>query len=134
MHITYSGGRFFYFRMWPVRALAILPNLPEALNGKEVPSQDLQNAVVSSKKTARSRKIKTSTAKNLLLNIQDAHASMGAAGIDRGYTRDLVSKYDLKMIALEVLRATSIRAFLRAFPDENTRREGARFLMKARGI
>ncbi len=68
--------------------------------------------------------------KDLIIQIQDAHASLSAQYSIADLLDTLVSKYDLDLIAIEGSRGFVDTSILRTFPDKKVRDEAAEFLMK----
>ena len=65
-----------------------------------------------------------------IINIQDAHASISAQESIVSILDSLVTNYDLSLVAIEGSSGYIDTSILKAFPDENIRKETARYLMK----
>lgn len=66
----------------------------------------------------------------VIINIQDAHASLSSQYSIVDILDNLVSNYDVKFIALEGAEGFVDTSLLRTFPDKRIRKETAEFLMK----
>ncbi|MCK4851515.1 MAG: hypothetical protein KAS86_00220, partial [Candidatus Omnitrophica bacterium] len=66
----------------------------------------------------------------IVVHIQDAHASLSAQYSIAGLLDSLVSKYDLSFVALEGSAGYIDTSILKAFPDKDIRRDTASFLMR----
>ena len=65
-----------------------------------------------------------------IINIQDAHASLSAQDSIVSILDSLVTNYDLNLVAIEGSSGYIDTSILKTFPDENIRKETARYLMK----
>ncbi|MDD5496593.1 MAG: hypothetical protein PHP46_05800, partial [Candidatus Omnitrophica bacterium] len=65
-----------------------------------------------------------------IINIQDAHASLGAQYSIASILDSLVTNYDLKLVAVEGSSGYIDTSLLRTFPVESIRKKTAEYLMK----
>ncbi|MFH1421665.1 MAG: hypothetical protein ABIH42_02985, partial [Planctomycetota bacterium] len=68
--------------------------------------------------------------KNLIINIQDAHASLSAQYSIVDILNSLVTDYDLNLIAVEGSEGYIDTSILRTFPDKKIKKETAEYLME----
>lgn len=66
-----------------------------------------------------------------IINIQDAHSSLGAQESIASILEKLVGEYDLKMVAIEGSAGYIDTSLLRTFPDQTLRRDTADALVRA---
>ncbi|MFQ5951925.1 MAG: hypothetical protein ACE5JK_00760 [Candidatus Omnitrophota bacterium] len=66
----------------------------------------------------------------VVINIQDAHASLSAQHSIVNLLDHLVANYDLNMIAVEGSEGYIDTSLLRTFPDKKARKEAAEYLMR----
>ena len=67
--------------------------------------------------------------KKTIINIQDAHSSLGAQESISSILDSLVTNYDLSLVAIEGSSGYIDTSILKTFPDENIRKATARYLM-----
>ncbi|MGB2650678.1 MAG: hypothetical protein WBD00_00530, partial [Candidatus Omnitrophota bacterium] len=72
----------------------------------------------------------TNGTSEVIINIQDAHASLSSQYSIVNILDNLVSNYDVKFIALEGSEGYIDTSILRTFPNKNIRRETAEYLMR----
>ncbi|MDO8535723.1 MAG: hypothetical protein Q7S30_01750, partial [Candidatus Omnitrophota bacterium] len=65
-----------------------------------------------------------------IIQIQDAHSSLGAQESISSILDSLVTNYDLKLIAIEGSSGYIDTSFLKTFPDEKIRSQTAKYLVK----
>ncbi len=65
-----------------------------------------------------------------IINIQDAHASLSAQDSIVSILDSLVTNYDLSLVAIEGSSGYIDTSILKTFPDENIRKETAKYLMR----
>lgn len=87
------------------------------------------NTIHISKSLAQSKTANAGTNGKTIINIQDAHASIGAQESIVSILDALVTNYDLKLIALEGSRGYIDTSILKTIPDENIKKETANYLM-----
>jgi len=66
----------------------------------------------------------------IIINIQDAHSSLGAQESINKVIEGLVNTYGLKLVALEGARGHVDTSFLQSYPDEKKRKELADYFLK----
>jgi len=81
-------------------------------------------------KAGKADDIFTGTGDEVIINIQDAHASLSAQHSIVSILETLRAKYNLDVIALEGAEGPIDVSLLRAFPDEAIRKKTAERLMK----
>ncbi|MFC1549138.1 hypothetical protein ACFL5E_04180, partial [Candidatus Omnitrophota bacterium] len=68
--------------------------------------------------------------KDVIINIQDAHASLSSQHSIVNILDNLVTNYDIKLLALEGAEGYIDTSILKTFPDKKIRKETAEYLMK----
>ncbi|MCM8761072.1 MAG: hypothetical protein NC933_02910, partial [Candidatus Omnitrophica bacterium] len=79
---------------------------------------------------AVTKEVYTAPGDKTIINIQDAHASLGAQESIASILDSLVTNYDLKLVAVEGSAGYIDTSILRTFPDENIRKNTARYFMR----
>lgn len=70
------------------------------------------------------------SSEDIILNIQDCHSSLSAQYSIVNILKDLMKKYDLKVVAIEGASGYVDTSILRSFPDSRIKEKTADYLMK----
>jgi len=79
---------------------------------------------------AQTEKLSVDGKKDLIVNIQDCHASLSAQYSIVKILKELYKKYDLRVVAIEGASGYIDTSVLKTFPDENVKEKTASYLMK----
>ena len=93
------------------------------------PPLNVNGGITIPKDVAVTKEVHTTTGDKTIINIQDAHASLGAQESIVSILDSLVTNYDLRLVAIEGSSGYIDTSILRTFPDENIRKETAKYLM-----
>ena len=93
------------------------------------PPTPVNGGITIPKDVAVTKEVYTTSGDKTIINIQDAHASLGAQESIASILDSLVTNYDLKLVAIEGSTGYVDTSLLRTFPDENIRKKTAEYLM-----
>src|SRR3989338_3051056 len=91
---------------------------------------NVNGGIAVPKDVAVTKEVYTAGGDKTIINIQDAHASLGAQEAIVSILDSLVTNYDLKLVAIEGSTGYIYTSLLKTFPDENIRKKTAETLMK----
>ncbi|MDD5423003.1 MAG: hypothetical protein PHT32_06265, partial [Candidatus Omnitrophica bacterium] len=97
-------------------------------------SFNLNSPVNVPKDEAVTKEVHTGTSGKTIINIQDAHSSIGAQESIVSILDSLVTNYDLNLIAIEGSSGQIDTSLLKSFPDELIRKKTAKYLMDKSSI
>ncbi|MDD5423256.1 MAG: hypothetical protein PHT32_07565, partial [Candidatus Omnitrophica bacterium] len=86
------------------------------------------------KDVAVTKEVHTGSSPKTIINIQDAHSSIGAQESIVSILDSLVTNYDIKLLAIEGSTGLIDTSLLKSFPDENIRNKTAKYLMNKSSI
>ncbi|MBU0604710.1 MAG: hypothetical protein KKH77_00275, partial [Candidatus Omnitrophica bacterium] len=94
------------------------------------PPVNVNSPISVPKDVAVTKEVYTAPGDRTIINIQDAHSSLGAQESIASVLESLVTNYDLKLVAVEGSSGYLDTSILRAFSNENVRKGTASYLVK----
>ncbi|MFH1752806.1 MAG: hypothetical protein ABH875_01365, partial [Candidatus Omnitrophota bacterium] len=94
------------------------------------PPVNVNSPINVPKDVAVTKEVYTAPGDRTIINIQDAHSSLGAQESIASVLDSLVTNYDLKLVAVEGSSGYIDTSILRAFSNENIRKGTASYLVK----